>query len=1027
LYKLLCGRPPFLGATAMETVRQVTDTEAVSPRILIPALPRDLDTICLKCLRKKASDRYASAADLADDLQRFLDGKPTIARPVGRLAKIQRWCQRNPAVAGLAAALLIAVAAGVAFGAWQVNNYLTEKNNVATKALQLADEQTKLAEEQGLKLEAEQKAAAEERLKAQALQEKAELELKSKKAAERHGAELEDRLYINRIHLASREWFANRPQETKRLLEESTPANDVDKLDERDLRNWEWNYIKRLTKAGRVDLDSHLAFVNCVTYSRDGRRIASGDSDGKVKVWLWLDDRFAFPIDLSVKHSGQVKGVAFSADGRWLASSSQAESPATKLMGVPPNLGGGVKIWNMQDLKSEPLSLPGSGSGAVAWNPKRNELASDGGGRVTISDVTGKFVKFLGEKVGMVRGLAFSPDGTRLAAVTDCFDNRFASEVKVWDVESGKEIAAFIAHALWSHSIAFSPDGKRLVTGGGDKAVSIWNAETGQRLQNLWGHAKYVHAVAYSPDGRDIASAGVDGQIKIWEADTGNERMTLRRDDDSPIWTIAYRPDGKRLISSGMSFSITMWNPELAVERRDRPGDVYFTAISPDGRRIASGGQFASGGATVWGLRKDPTFDAVLVKERFIFKGHSRILALAFSNDGRAASASDKLDFSAKRKPDKKIEGLQFQRTGEIKIWDAATGKEEKTFVGHNEQILAIAFSPDGKLLASASEDKLVKIWNIAEGKEILTFERHKGKVNSLAFRKDGILATAAGEVIIWDPLTGKERLTYKGHATGVAHLCFSADGKQIASAAVKSPYGRETSEVHVWDPENGKLLFSLTGHAKPVTCVAFNPDGRRLATASEDGTVKIWDMGTHQEVLSLGGTDAERYTFVSFTPDGLLVAAGPRGIMPGRISIWDGRPPDAKPIESKPTAAEIAMSEAEAATLQGDWKMVSLEDDGRKLMPMQLEGRHIVIEGNSLRFMTGEKTHGRYTFKINSTWLPKEIDLQTGKDASLGIYHLDGNTLKLCLNQKPSAERPEYFNAANGSARVLLEFKRGK
>ena len=1015
LYRLLTGQLPFPGATPVETIKLVINKEPIALRTIKPSLSRDLESICLKCLRKDPEHRYASAQAFADDLNRYLDGRPTIARPVGRIVRLRRWCWRNPVVAGLAVALVLAMAGGAAFGAWQVDNYLTEKSNSARRAEQLADEQSKLAAERGLKLEAETNAAAEERLKSQALKDKADIEAKAKESVERHGDDLEHRLYVNRVALATREWFANRPEETTRLLDLCIPS-----WLQRDRRNWEWHYVRRLTKAGRFELSGHVSFVPCVAWSADGQKLASGDSDGKVKLWLWLNEHFAFPMEMKGRHTGEVKSVAFRSDGRYLASSSVPGNVLFDNLGGP----GEVKIWDLRNPNNPPFDLVQGGSAAVAWSPDGN-LATDGKGSIALWDpVGGKRVKTLGEKVGAVRGLAFSPDGKRLAAVADGAELSFAGFVKVWEVESGKELLSYVAHSLWAYSLAWSHDGKRLVTGGGDNVATVWDADTGRKLQNLWGHTKSVHAVSFSPSpgSEKIATASVDGLIKLWGAESGQELATFRKSSTGPIWSLAFRPDGKRLATSGMDFSIEIWDAARPPDYHVQYGDIYFLAASPDGRSIAGGGQFAGAGATVWGLRTERTFDRISSKNRFTFTGHTGIHALAFSTDGRAASASATTDFAAPPKP---ARPLDIPRIGVIKVWNTTTGKEETTFQGHTEQIHALAFSPDGKLLASGTKDGLVKIWDIAARKELLTFNKHKGSVSSLAFRRDGLLASASNDVILWDPLTGKEHFTYRGHRSAVLSVAFSPDGNRIASAGAVGTAIDRTGQVKVWAVDGGTELLTLTGHAGQIRHVTFSPDGRRLATAGNDGTVKVWDTGSGLELITLSAADGNPLDFVVFTPDGLLIAGGPRNLSPGRFFVWDGRPKDAKPFESMLT--DPALARADLDRCQGAWRMISVEDDGRKLTDKQLEGRSIFVEGDRLRFRSGDKVLSEYTLKIDPTWQPKEIDLTKGKDTSFGIYQLDGNELKLCLTQKTGAERPDAWNASAGTGRVLMVFKRVK
>ncbi|HVS40268.1 MAG TPA: protein kinase [Gemmataceae bacterium] len=1025
LYECLTGRPPFKAATIVDTLLQVVHDDPAPPRHLQSRTPRDLDTICLKCLQKDPRRRYATAEALADDLGRFRRREPITARPIGPLGRAVKWARRRPAVAGLLAALAAVIGVASAAGAWELRSYLREKEDKEQYALQLAASNGKLAEEQGARLKAQEAAANRQQEVIRALGDRAKAEEAAKAEAQqrveergRHNDELEDRLYLNRVSLAYREWTANRTDESERLLSLGVPG-----FWQKDRRNWEWRYLHRLTTSGWLDLDGHTAFVPCVAWSRDGRKMASGDADGKVKVWAWLDDRLAFPMDLNGRHTGEVQSVAFSPDGRFLASASGSGVGTIDR----PFVRGDVMNWDLQKLRDgQPRTLPGGQAGAVAWSPDGKRLASGGSGVVELSDPeTGKSLKTLGEKLGAVRGLAYSPDGKHLAAVADRADNALAGELRVWEVESGKEQFAQPAHGLGALGVAWSADGKRIATCGGDQCAAVWDAETGRRLQTLWGHTAVVHAVAFSPDGREIATAGVDGLVKIWDAELGREEGTLRRVGAGPIWSLAYRPDGARLACSGMDWSIHVCDPRRAPDYSEAYGDVYYMAVSPDGRRLASFGQYAADGVMVWGLRTDPTFSTVTAQERFEFKGQTGVVCAAFSPDGRRlASASDEIDVDAPPKPGQPFD---LPRVGVIKVWDSVAGKEQLTIRGQKGAIHALAFSLDGRLLASGGEDGAVKVWDADTGRERLTFTRHTGPVATLAFRPDGLLASAAKEVILWDPKTGEVRRTFHGNPSAVTGVAFSPDGSRLVAAGSAGEFGRQTGAVKVWDADTGAELRTLTGHNGPVNAVAFSPDGSRMATAGGDRAVKVWDAGTGQEILTLGGADAGLRNFVAFTPDGLLVAGGPEGLLPGRITIWDGRPPNAPPLQTPPAAEETAAARAELDKLQGAWEFVSVEDDGRKPPAEQLHGRTLTIDGDRLRFQSGGRVVSEYAVRIDPSWLPKEIALTAQKKTVLGVYRLEGDELKVCLNKAPDQERPQALGAPEGSGRVAFVFKRMK
>jgi WD40 repeat protein/serine/threonine protein kinase len=398
---------------------------------------------------------------------------------------------------------------------------------------------------------------------------------------------------------------------------------------------------------------------------------------------------------------------------------------------------------------------------------------------------------------------------------------------------------------VWT--VAFSPDGSRLASGGDDHNLILSDARTGGVLAALKGHTQVIRSVAFSLDGSRLASASADHTVRIWDARTGQPLMTFPGTEE--MNAVAFFPDGSRLASAGADRVVTIRDTKSGQVLKTLTGHteaIYGLAIRRDGDRLASASLDQT--VRVWDLKSG---EAVVV-----YKGHSApVISVAFSDDGsRLASAGDE----------------RF-----VRIWDGRTGKDLITLAGHTQVVRSVVFRPDGARIASAGQDQTVRLWDARTGQLLVTLKGHHDDIRSVAFCPDGSrLASASidGRVNIWTPDTAQKALILSGHTDNTRGVAFSPDGSRLAAAGFDGT-------VRVWDPGSGRLLLTLKGHTSWVLGVAYGPGGRFLASASRDGTVKLWDPVQGSLIRTLtGNTETRGFANALFclaiSPDGSRIAA---------------------------------------------------------------------------------------------------------------------------------------------------------
>jgi WD40 repeat protein/predicted Ser/Thr protein kinase len=816
LYEMLTGRPPFRAETAIETERQAITVEAAPPSRLNVNVPRDLETICLKCLQKDPHRRYGSAAELANDLHHFLNGQPILARPVGIIERSWRWAARNrPVAAALAGvvALLVLIVVGSLWDAAHFRKLEGEHRILAQEKTELADQKGRLlVEKEG------------ERAKA-VLAENRETGLRRKSESLRQ--ELRSNLYLTEMNLAGQ--AASTPSGLNRVRELLAHWDQQ----RPDLRNWEWYYLNSLCNQSLLTRMPHTQGVYHVAWSPDGQRLASASLDRSICI---LDESGERPPVRLSGHTSLVFSVSWSPDGQRLASASWDHS---------------VRIWDTIS-GAEVFRFPGHSDDvcAVSWSPDGRLIASSGRDRVVKiwSATDGTVHKVLSGHEQTVTALSWHKDSRHLASASHDWT------VRIWDVMEGVETHALRGHINWVNHVAWNPDGTRLASASNDETLRIWNPENGETEQILRGHVQGVSSVSWSPDGTRLASGSDDQTIKVWVAATGTAAFSLRG-HSAALTSVAWNPNGARIASAGHDAAIKLWDaaPPAEVQgpaNHDEPvralawcqnnsnlfasadsigavkiwdvthrevkrslrvneARIYSLSWQPSGTRLAIAG--ANGVVRIWDLAAET--------KPLDLDGHKKdVYSVAWSPNGRriASGSADKT----------------------IRIWDAASGRVSQVIENHDHYVLSVAWSPDSRKLASASGDSTVRIWDFGSGKEAFCYRGHQSQVVSVAWSPDGTKIASAGfdlTVHVWDPATGEAPSILHGHTTHIARVAWSPDGSRLASV------GRDGT-LKVWDVATGKEALTLTGHVGQVNAVVWSEDGAALISAGEDRQIRLHD-----------------------------------------------------------------------------------------------------------------------------------------------------------------------------------------
>jgi WD40 repeat protein len=539
----------------------------------------------------------------------------------------------------------------------------------------------------------------------------------------------------------------------------------------------------------------HGSSITCVAYSRNGKLLATGGSDNKIRLF-------------DPETGKEIRTLAGHRNSTFVLPAK----PSLADFGSPTGSGGSVTT--------------------LEFSPDNKMLASGGWDDVVrLWDVeTGKQIRTFSGHASNISAVTFSPDGQYLAS-----RGGLDGIVTIWEAASGKELRRFEGFSRRSGALAFAPDGKTIVIGGA-KAIYFKSVETGQESAQL-PHPG-TSCLAFSHDGKNLASGGNDSTLRIWDLTTKAELRQCALPKKEPVSRIAFSGDDKYLAAAIREVNAIIFDAATgnAVQLPDA------VAFAPTGETVAFVGQPAA--IRLWSAQTG--------KEKFQeLSGHlAAVTHVVATTDGkRIVSGGDHL-----------------------RVWDAATNKLLRQIPMPGRYVEALAVSPDGQIIVTGGRDKMVRLWDAAGGKEILQY-RHPGTLRALAFSSDG-KRLASGDlqlnVHVWDIETKKELYKKKLQATFTERLslAFSPDGKTLAVGGALNadwpkgipstdPYGivpilDKGYPILLWEANTGKDQGRLDGLYSRVRALVYSADGKMLAASSSDGRIVIWDVATGKERLSI-------------------------------------------------------------------------------------------------------------------------------------------------------------------------------
>jgi serine/threonine protein kinase/WD40 repeat protein len=836
LYECLTGRPPFVAATLQETLLRIRDTEPVAPRILNRSVPRDLETICLKCLEKEPKRRYQTAKELAEELGRFLRGEPVLARPIGPVGKTWRGCKRKPVVAALVAALFLALAVGLAgiLSEWQraIFGELTARQHQYVADMNLVKQ---VWDEGNLK-------GAHEILSAY-----------MPKAGEPDLRGFEWRYLWSLCQDNALVTIPCEPGDHVWSLATSPNHAFVVACGEKSIRLLDPPTGRELGSFSYPNPETNDTRCLVALASQATNLLAVHRAEGVVGIWDLATKTLATSFKpftntsgpLAFKHPRPQRlgqpSLALSPDGRLLAT------------GEPWGYGLTLTVWEISARRDSPKHLWSrqldTPFNVLRFSPDGQTLVANGksmkDGTIGAWDVrTGNQLQaFPKESIGYINDLVFSPDGSLLAAAG------VQSTINIWDFTNRVVKFRLTGHRGHVNSVAFSLDGSRLISAGADGAIRVWDVSS-QKLVGMFRDPadREVRSLALAPGGNVVLSAAAD-EVRIWPTEPRQAAVAFQTGQQWGDPVIS--PDGKWLVTHEPTVDLKDYSEAESVKVWDLAShrerfhliptnkEPLAPVFSPDGRCFVLGGEDRNRIVGVWETALWDKANAPMQASTYLTNDFE-VGSICFSPDGTIMALAG-LCFGPEEQS-AATNRLTFREVGtwrKLNILEAAGAGATR-----EASATSAAFSHNSRFLAVGYRDGWVRLWDIKHQRLLKELKEHGGDMYGVV-------------------------------------VSLSNDDRWLASTALKD--NGDVALVDVSDPERARAVLVTKANGGGSWSAIFSPDSRSLVTSGNDGLIKFWNLRTLKIALTLEHGQAPA-VFINFSRDGSLLASQDGN---GLLKLW--------------------------------------------------------------------------------------------------------------------------------------------